>query len=91
MKYFIGYVVVINLVAFFVMHNDKRRAQKHKSRVPEKRLFLFAGILGSLGIWTGMYLFRHKTKHLKFVIGVPLILIIQILVLYELSNYFCAK
>jgi uncharacterized membrane protein YsdA (DUF1294 family) len=87
MKYFIYYLLVINLIAFCFMYYDKHRAIKHKGRVPEKRLFLLAGIFGSIGIWGGMYLLRHKTKHMKFVVGVPLILIIQIFVIYKLNMF----
>lgn len=87
MKYIIYYGVAINIIAFLVMYYDKGRAEKHKSRVSEKRLFILAAIFGSLGIWGGMYFFRHKTKHIKFIIGVPLILIIQIFILYKLHIY----
>jgi uncharacterized membrane protein YsdA (DUF1294 family) len=85
MKYIIFYGLVINVIAFIIMYYDKHMAVKHKSRVPEKRLFLLAAIFGSVGIWGGMYLFRHKTKHMKFVLGVPLILIIQIFIIYKLK------
>jgi uncharacterized membrane protein YsdA (DUF1294 family) len=85
MKYFIYYVIAINFIAFCIMYYDKRNARLHRWRIPEKRLFLFAGILGSVGIWGGMYLLHHKTKHMKFVLGVPLILIIQVFVVYKLN------
>lgn len=84
MKYFIYYLIVINIVSFILMFYDKKRAEKHKWRVSEGRLFFAAAIFGSIGIWTGMYFFRHKTKHMKFVIGIPLIFIIQLLLIYKL-------
>lgn len=59
------------------MYIDKKHAIKGKWRAPEAKLFSIAALFGSLGIWIGMYLFRHKTKHLKFVILIPFILIIQ--------------
>jgi len=57
---------------------DKRRAQKNYWRIPESTLFTTACFGGSIGCIAGMYCFRHKTKHLTFTIGMPLILIIQI-------------
>jgi len=84
-----AYVVIINIIAFVVMLHDKKQAKKHKKRVPEKRLFLIALAYGSLGIFLGMYAFRHKTKHPSFVYGIPSILFIQIfLSLYIIKRIF---
>jgi len=74
--------MIINLVGFVMMCVDKQLAIHHKNRVPEKVLFLIAIIGGSLGGILGMYAFRHKTKHLSFVIGMPVILIIQLVLVY---------
>lgn len=76
------YLIVMNAAAFLVMLADKARAKKKLWRVPEAVLFTLALVGGSLGIWAGMYLGRHKTRHLKFVVGIPLILIMQIVLLY---------
>ena len=76
------YLIVMNAAAFLVMLADKNRAKKKLWRVPEAVLFILALLGGSLGIWAGMYLVRHKTRHLKFVVGIPLILILQIVLLY---------
>lgn len=84
MRYFIFYLIIINVFSLGVMYYDKRKARKHEWRVSENRLFLFAAILGSVGIWSGMYFFRHKTHHMKFVIGVPAILLIQVFLIYKL-------
>lgn len=73
------YLLMINVVTFLVYAADKRKAKKGKMRVPEKTLFLLAGIGGSMGALLGMQVLRHKTKHMSFVIGIPLILIVQIL------------
>ena len=73
------YLLIINAVTFLVYAADKRKAKKGKLRVPEKTLFLLAGIGGSIGALLGMQVLRHKTKHMSFVIGIPLILIVQIL------------
>ena len=70
----------MNALAFFVMLMDKLRAKKKRWRVPEAVLFTLALLGGSLGIWAGMYLVRHKTRHLKFVLGIPLILILQVVI-----------
>ena len=76
------YLIVMNAAAFLVMLADKARAKKKLWRVPEAVLFILALLGGSLGIWAGMYLCRHKTRHGKFVLGIPLILIMQIVLLY---------
>ncbi|MDY3908522.1 MAG: DUF1294 domain-containing protein [Eubacterium sp.] len=73
-----GYLAVINLAAFAVMGVDKSRAKRGVWRIPEKTLFLTALFGGSAGAWAGMYCFRHKTKHLRFVIGIPIILFAQL-------------
>lgn len=74
----IYYLAVINFIGFFAMGIDKRRAKKHEWRIKERTLFLIAVLLGSAGIWLGMYVFRHKTKHWYFVVGIPVILAAQI-------------
>lgn len=76
--YIIIYLVMINAVAFMLMGFDKRRARKNAWRIPEKTLFGSALLGGSIGAITGMQVFRHKTKHLSFQIGMPAILILQI-------------
>lgn len=79
MQYFIYYLIIINIIAFFLMGIDKKKAQNGAWRIPEKTLFLSALLGGSIGAIAGMQLFRHKTKHRTFVIGMPTILIVQIL------------
>ncbi|MBB6694487.1 DUF1294 domain-containing protein [Cohnella xylanilytica] len=73
------YLIIVNLVAFGLMGNDKRRAQAKSRRVPEKNLFLVAAIGGALGAWIGMKAFRHKTKHASFTIGIPALLVLNAL------------
>ncbi len=80
------YFVVINLIGFFIMGIDKRRAIKHAFRIPEATLFTIAIIGGSLGTTLGMYFFHHKTRHWYFAYGMPLILFLQILLLVFLYN-----
>ena len=74
----IAYLCVVNIVAFAMFGIDKKRARKHQWRISEKALFISAIIGGSIGALLGMHIFRHKTKHWYFVIGIPVILIIQI-------------
>ncbi len=81
----IAWLVLINLVAFAVFGIDKKRAKKGQWRIPEKTLFLSAILGGSIGALLGMYIFRHKTKHWYFQIGIPAIMILQIAAVYLLS------
>ena len=77
-KLILIYLLIVNALGFLLMLVDKRKAQKNLWRIPESTLFLIAAIGGSIGSIAGMYKFRHKTKHLKFTLGVPAILIAQI-------------
>ncbi|MDK2911696.1 MAG: hypothetical protein PWR29_653 [Methanolobus sp.] len=72
------YLVAVNLIAFHLMGKDKKKAKTRGSRIPEKTLFLWAIIGGSIGSIAGMQHFRHKTRHTSFRIGMPLILILQV-------------
>ena len=80
LKYIILYLLLINLSGFILMGLDKKRAKKGLWRIPEKTLFITALLGGSIGSIIGMQHFRHKTKHTSFVVGMPCILIIQIVV-----------
>ena len=73
------YLVIINAAGFLLMLVDKIKAKKSRWRIPEATLFLVAVIGGSIGSIAGMYTFRHKTKHIKFIVGMPLILALQII------------
>lgn len=79
MKYLLIYLILINLITFVVYADDKRRAKKHMWRTSEGTLVMLAVIGGSLGALLAMLLFRHKTRHTRFTIGIPTILIAQIL------------
>lgn len=81
-KYILLYLLLANVAGLMVMFIDKKRAIKGAWRIPEKTLFLFSLIGGSIGTWAGMYLFHHKTKHWYFVIGMPAILIAQIVITF---------
>ena len=73
------YFIVINLIGFFIMWLDKRKAKKGAWRIPEKTLFIITALGGGIGTIAGMYTFRHKTKKIQFVIGFPLITILEII------------
>lgn len=75
---FLIYLAGINIVAFVVYGADKARARKNRWRIPEKTLFLLAIAGGSVGAWLGMQYFRHKTQHIQFKIGIPLIFLVQL-------------
>ena len=85
MKYFIIYLIIINLIAFLAMYIDKRRAKYGKWRIKEHTLFILAILGGSIGAIVGMYTFRHKTKKLKFTIGMPAILILEVVLFIYLK------
>lgn len=77
--FLITYVILMNLIGLLAMGMDKLKARRRKSRIPERTLFILALLFGSVGILIGMYLFHHKTKKLRFSIGIPVILVVQLL------------
>ena len=88
LKYFIIYLIIINLIAFLAMYIDKRKAKYGRWRIPEQTLFILALIGGSIGAIAGMYTFRHKTKKMRFVVGFPVILVLQIILIISVWNDF---
>ena len=74
------YIDIINAISFLLMLVDKYKAKKNLWRIPERTLMGFVAIGGSLGALAGMYLVRHKTKHLKFTVGIPVILFLHVLI-----------
>ena len=77
-----SYLNLMNLIGFALMGIDKHKAIKGAFRIPEATLFVVAIIGGSIGSIFGMYTFRHKTRHKKFVYGMPAVLIIQVLLIF---------
>jgi uncharacterized membrane protein YsdA (DUF1294 family) len=82
MKLFILYLILINVATFLLYGIDKGRARKDQWRIPESRLILFAVLGGSIGAFLGMHIWHHKTKHLKFTVGVPVIFLLQCLLFF---------
>ena len=78
MKLILIFLLLMNVLGFVLMYSDKRRARRGQWRIRERDLFLAAIFGGSLGTILGMWLLHHKTKHWYFVLGMPLILLIQL-------------
>ena len=88
MKYILLVLVIWNIITFFLMFSDKRRALKNQWRIPERFLIGSAFLFGALGILLGMQAFRHKTKHIKFQLLVPAALLCNAAVLYLIGRCF---
>lgn len=86
MKIFNIYFLIISCISFLLMYIDKQRAIKHEWRIPESTLMTLSLIGGAIGTYLGMYTFRHKIKHNKFTIGVPICIIINIVLYYFLVS-----
>ena len=82
------YFILINARACLLMHADKKKARRGAWRIPEATLLGIAAAGGSIGAICGMLLFRHKTRHIKFVLGLPAILIGQTALLFWIFRFF---
>ena len=82
-----AYLVFVNVIAFFVYGIDKLKARKGHWRISEATLLLLAIVGGSIGSWLGMKAWHHKTKHLKFMYGLPVILLLQL----AIAVYLCTR
>lgn len=78
MKIILIYLAVVNVAAFMIMGIDKHKAHRHKWRISEKSIFIAGLIGGGIGVLLGMNFFHHKTKHLKFTIGIPMVVLLNI-------------
>ncbi len=79
-KNIIIYFILINIIGFLIMYIDKQKSQKKgKWRIPEKTLFIITALGGGIGTIAGMYAFRHKTQKVAFVVGFPVITILEII------------
>ena len=79
MKYLYVYLITINALGLLLMFLDKQKAKNGAWRIPERTLMTVAAVGGSIGSLLGMELFRHKTKHLKFTLGIPVLLVLHII------------
>lgn len=82
LQFLTTYLVLVNALAFILMLADKQKAKKGAWRIPEATLMGIAALGGSVGAIAGIYLFRHKTRHTKFTLGLPLILALQLVLIY---------
>ncbi|SDM25488.1 Uncharacterized membrane protein YsdA, DUF1294 family [Bacillus sp. OK048] len=73
--------IIMNLIGLFVMKADKDRAKKHQYRISENTLWLIALLGGAVGTTVGMQRYRHKTKHLSFKVGFPLLAVAEVILL----------
>ena len=90
-KIIISYVIIINVITLMMYGIDKWKAKHSKWRIPEAILLIMAAVGGSIGAWTGIKLFHHKTLHKKFKYGVPAIFLIQlgiVVFIYLKTNNF---
>ncbi len=76
-----GYLILISLVAVIMTVHDKRAARKHAWRVRERTLLIVSALGGSAAMLVTMLMIRHKTKHAKFMVGIPVIIVLQIAVI----------
>ncbi len=83
---FAVYLIILNIIGFVLMGLDKRKARREQWRTPEKHFFIVAWLGGSLGCWLGMKMFHHKTRHKTFTVGIPAILVVQILFIFFLCE-----
>ena len=79
--YLLPYLAVVNIISFSLMSLDKKKAANQKYRIPERSLFTWVIIGGSLGGLLGMQVFRHKTKHPSFKYGFPFILLLHLVLI----------
>lgn len=85
LKNIIIYLLIINIIAFFAMFIDKKKAEKDRWRIKESTLLTLALIGGSIGAIVGMYTFHHKTKKPRFFIGIPVMIALQIMLIVAIS------
>ena len=88
MKWIIGILVLTNLAAFLLMGIDKRRAVRDVWRIPEKTLLTACGLFAAAGGLIGMHVFHHKTRKMKFSVGVPVMLVVQAALLVGIWRLF---
>ncbi len=81
------YLVLINLVSIIVTISDKHKAKKKKWRVPESTLLLLSAMGGSVSMYVTMLIIRHKTRHPKFMVGIPVIFALQCILIYLIWRY----
>ena len=82
------YLGVISIVGFILPAVDKIKAQQGKWRISEKSLFIVSVLGGSVAMYISMRLFHHKTKHKRFMIGIPIIIVLQLGAVFAIWYFF---
>ncbi len=82
------FYLLMNSYALYLMKEDKFRAKQKKRRISERRLFVISFLGGAIGVWSGMHLYRHKTKHRSFVIGIPALFFLHIGTIYGIVQLY---
>lgn len=88
LKVLLLYALFINIIGIYIMYSDKKKAKQGQYRIPEATLWRIAIIGGAIGTTIGMHWFRHKTKHLAFKLGFPILAIIDVVLLLLCWHYF---
>lgn len=88
MYYILIYLIVVNIAAVVITVSDKRRAIRHRWRIPERTLLIVSAIGGSPAMLITMLLIHHKTNHLKFMLGIPIIIVLQLALLFVMKGVF---
>lgn len=87
MNFLFIYLIFINILALIFTVSDKRRAIKHKRRFSEFTLMLISALGGSVTMLVTMLIIRHKTRHFKFMLGIPLIILIQLICIFLIWRF----
>ena len=82
------YIAIVSLISIIITIYDKKIAGKGKRRVPEATLLMWSALGGSIAMLLTMFSIRHKTQHKKFMIGIPLIIILQVVAIYFVLTKF---
>ena len=83
---FVPYILIMSTIAIIVTLKDKIAAIRDRRRTPEKKLMLISALGGSAAMLLTMYLIRHKTRHIKFMLGIPLMFVLQAVIIYYLYS-----
>lgn len=85
---FLAYILIISVISIVVCIYDKKISKKNRVelRTPEKTLLLLSALGGSVAMFITMLIIRHKTKHVKFMLGIPLIMVVQAGIIFLLFH-----
>lgn len=79
-------LLILNIFGFILVSLDKYKAKNKLWRIPERSFFILSILGGSIGVYVGLFLFKHKTRHWYFMVIIPLIILAQIVFIYYLAN-----